>query len=163
MPVPSVQELIPVLQTAIGPVILISGIGLLLLTMTNRLGRAIDRARSLSAELPSADDQGRARIARQLSILWMRARMIRLAISLATISALTAAILVIVLFVTALLSAESAWLIAALFTACMLSLIASLFVFLRDINQALAALRLELHGAAAGSSGSDIMDGRVRE
>jgi hypothetical protein len=33
------------LRDAIGPVILISGVGLLLLTMTNRLGRAIDRAR----------------------------------------------------------------------------------------------------------------------
>jgi len=61
MPVSSVEELIPVLQTAIGPVILISGIGLLLLTMTNRLGRVIDRARGLSAELLTADDAARAR------------------------------------------------------------------------------------------------------
>ena len=45
------QEIIPVLQVAIGPVILISGVGLLLLTMTNRLGRAIDRSRSLAGEL----------------------------------------------------------------------------------------------------------------
>lgn len=35
-------DLIPTLQTAIGPVILISGVALLLLTVTNRLGRAID-------------------------------------------------------------------------------------------------------------------------
>lgn len=34
----TVSELIPVLQTAIGPVVLISGIGLLVLSMTNRLG-----------------------------------------------------------------------------------------------------------------------------
>jgi hypothetical protein len=33
------------LRDAIGPVILISGVGLLLLTMSKRLGRAIDRAR----------------------------------------------------------------------------------------------------------------------
>lgn len=49
MHVPSVTELIPVLQTAISPMILISGLELLLLTMTNRLGRAIDRARSAPA------------------------------------------------------------------------------------------------------------------
>jgi hypothetical protein len=49
--VPSVAELIPVLQIAIGPVILISGVGLLLLSMTNRLGRAIDRSRVLCQEL----------------------------------------------------------------------------------------------------------------
>jgi hypothetical protein len=147
MPVTSVEALIPVLQTAIGPVILISGIGLLLLTMTNRLGRAIDRSRSLSAERLTADDAGRARIDRQLVILWARARTIRLSISLAAISALCAALLVIVLFVTALVAAGSAWLVAALFAACMASLIASLVVFLHDINQSLAALKLELEGA----------------
>lgn len=38
----SFQELIPVLQTAIGPVILSSGVGLLLLSMANRLSRVIE-------------------------------------------------------------------------------------------------------------------------
>jgi hypothetical protein len=38
MPIPTLAELIPILQIAIGPVILISGVGLLLLSMTNRLG-----------------------------------------------------------------------------------------------------------------------------
>jgi len=36
---PTLTQLIPVLQVAIGPVILISGVGLLLLSMTNRYGR----------------------------------------------------------------------------------------------------------------------------
>ena len=39
------------LQVAIGPVILISGVGLLLLTLTNRYGRTIDRARHIVREL----------------------------------------------------------------------------------------------------------------
>ena len=38
------------LQMAISPVIMISAYGMLLLSMTNRLGRAIDRARLLSGE-----------------------------------------------------------------------------------------------------------------
>jgi hypothetical protein len=45
MPLTSLEQIIPELRDAIGSVILISGVGLLLLTMTNRLGRAIDRAR----------------------------------------------------------------------------------------------------------------------
>jgi hypothetical protein len=45
------NELIPVLQVAIGPVILISGISLLLLTLTNRFGRTIDRSRQLVHEM----------------------------------------------------------------------------------------------------------------
>jgi len=43
--VTSLEQIIPELRDAVGPVILISGVGLLLLTFTNRLGRAIDRAR----------------------------------------------------------------------------------------------------------------------
>src|SRR5665647_2321311 len=50
MPSTPVHELIPVLQVAIGPVILISGVGLLLLTLTNRYGRTIDRSRQLVRE-----------------------------------------------------------------------------------------------------------------
>lgn len=46
-------DLLPSLQIAIGPVILVSGVSLLLLSMTNRLGRVIDRARDLSIELRS--------------------------------------------------------------------------------------------------------------
>ena len=144
MELPSVAQLIPVLQTAIGPVILISGIGLLLLTMTNRLGRAIDRARILVGSLPNTAEVKEGKIVAQLRILWGRARMIRLAIALASVSALVAAILVIVLFCTALWQIESAWIIVALFMVCMVSLIGSLVIFIRDINQSLAALKLEL-------------------
>ena len=45
-------HLIPILQLAIAPVILISGVGLLLLTLTNRFGCVLDRA-ALSTAMPS--------------------------------------------------------------------------------------------------------------
>ncbi|MDA1277915.1 MAG: DUF2721 domain-containing protein [Verrucomicrobia bacterium] len=140
----SVAQLVPVLQTAIGPVILISGVGLLLLTMTNRLGRAIDRARTLADALPSADGDVAAAITAQLRIFWRRARLIRLAIILASLSALSAAILIIVLFLTALWSLEAAWFIGILFTVSMSCLILSLIVFIHDTNQSLTALKMEL-------------------
>ena len=148
----SVAQLIPVLQTAIGPTILISGVGLLLLTMTNRLARTIDRARITARELPSGTEGDRLKGAEQLRILWRRARLIRLAIALASTSALFAAILIIVLFVTALLQTENAWLICALFIICLGCLIGSLVVFIHDINQALAALWLELKGTDVDKS-----------
>ena len=94
------------LQVAIGPVILISGVGLLLLTMTNRLGRAIDRARQLKGELPERTDEEREQVLAQVAILYRRARMIRLSITLAALSALLASALIITLFVTALLQWE---------------------------------------------------------
>ncbi len=140
----SVAELIPVLQTAIGPVILISGVGLLLLTMTNRLGRAIDRARILDAQIPKLQQQERKRKVAQLSILWRRARIIQVAITLASTSALCAAILIVLLFLTALLQIENPWLISTLFILCVVTLISSLLLFIHDVNQSLAALQLEL-------------------
>ncbi len=150
MEVPLITQLIPVLQTAIGPVILISGIGLLLLTMTNRLGRAIDRARILVGNLPNTTEARRVKIVAQLQILWRRARLIRLAIALASVSALAAAILIIVLFLTALWQIETSWIIVILFIVCMLCLIGSLALFIHDINQSLAALKLELEAEGIG-------------
>jgi hypothetical protein len=140
----TVLELIPVLQTAIGPVILISGVGLLLLTMTNRLGRAIDRARLLDAQIPEVPPQEWEAKHAQLSILWRRARIIRLAIILASASALFAALLIVLLFLTALLKMELAWLISAVFIVCVVSLIGSLLLFIQDVNHSLAALKLEM-------------------
>lgn len=142
----SIRELIPVLQTAIGPVILISGVGLLLLSMTNRLSRVIDRARNLLAVSERSEGVVRERALAQLDILWHQARLIRLSILLAAISVLCAALLIILIFVLALFKLDDAWLISIVFVAGMLSLIGSLLAFLTDINRSLTAFKVELFG-----------------
>ena len=151
MPTTPLHEIVPVLQVAIGPVILISGVGLLLLTMTSRLGRTIDRARLLKAELSKRTDEERAQALAQVAILYRRARVVRLSIILATLSALLASALIITLFVTALLHSEQAILVSIIFIACMTALFASLVAFICDINLALHALKLELKGIKPGS------------
>lgn len=142
-------DLIPILQVAIGPVILISGVGLLLLTMTNRFGRIIDRTRQLSRELRSAQSPELERAHAQLDILLARARIVRGAIAAASVSVLLAAVLIIVLFVSALFRLSVAAPVVGLFASCLLSLIGSLVLFIRDVNLSLRALRLEV-GAAEG-------------
>jgi uncharacterized membrane protein YqjE len=142
----SIKELIPVLQTAIGPVILISGVGLLLLSMTNRLSRVIERARNLLSQSEAAGGPPRGRLLTQIDILWEQARLIRMAILFASISVLCAALLIIALFITALFGLEDAWLISAIFVTGMLSLIASLITFITDINKSLSAFKVELYG-----------------
>jgi hypothetical protein len=139
-----VKELIPVLQMAIGPVILISGISLLLLTLTNRYGRTIDRSRQLVRELRELAGADRERLEGQIEILYHRARLIRLSILLAGVSVLLAAVLIIALFLTALFKLEAGLLISVLFMGCMASLIGSLGAFIRDINLSLGALKMEL-------------------
>jgi hypothetical protein len=51
------HELVPTIQLAIGPVILVSGVGLLLLSMTNRFGRVIDRSRQLSEAVRQSNSE----------------------------------------------------------------------------------------------------------
>jgi len=149
--VTTISELIPVLQTAIGPVILISGVGLLLLSMTNRLSRVIERARNLLAASDAMGALPRERMLRQIDILWGQARLIRASILLAASSVLCAALLIIALFVTALFGLEDAWLISFIFVCCMISLIASLFAFIADINRSLSAFKVELYGQDIGT------------
>ena len=152
MPTKPISELIPVLQMAVGPVILISGVGLLLLTLTNRFGRTLDRARALSKELRAMPDVDRARVAGQIAMLYLRARLIRASITLAVFGALLASALIIALFCTALLQLELGLFISLLFVGCMASVAASLVAFLWDMHLALRALKLEL-GRGKGGAG----------
>ena len=156
MPLTSLEQIIPELRDAIGPVILISGVGLLLLTLTNRLGRAIDRARQLKTEMPKRTEVERAHVQEQVAIIYQRAKLIRMSITLAALSALLAAGLVVTLFVTALLQWQNGWLVSLIFIGCMGSLIASLVTFIRDINLSLLALKLELGSDRESKDGGAI-------
>jgi membrane glycosyltransferase len=138
------KELIPVLQVAVGPVILISGVGLLLLSLTNRFARAVDRSRQLVREMREATDADRLQLAGQVDVLYRRARLIRISIVLSAFSVLLAAVMMITLFLTALMNLEAAVLIILLFICCLLSLIASLATFILEIHLSLQALKLEL-------------------
>ncbi len=144
---PPLSELVLVLQMAIGPVILISGVGLLLLSMTNRLGRAIDRARTLRVALFQADSLAQKRIVAQLHVIWRRADILRKSIILASVSLLLAACLIIVLFAATLMHWDVGPVVIVLFVGCLLALIGSLMLFIWEVNQSLSALRLELEDA----------------
>ena len=137
------SQLVPVLQTSVSPVVLISGVGLLLLTMTNRLGRIVDRTRSLALRVREVEGAEKQQVAAQLGILEDRAHMLRRAITSAGLCVLFAALLVISLFITSLAGVNIPWLIAAFFILSLVSLIVSLIDFLRDVNRSLEATSLE--------------------
>src|SRR3954465_2230035 len=92
-------QLVPILQLAIGPVILISGVGLLLLTLTNRFGRLLDRARLLARD--RADASADPDAAAQIDILHRRATILRLSIILSAVTVLLVAVLILSLFISA--------------------------------------------------------------
>ena len=153
MPQSSLNQIFPVLQMAIGPVILISGVGLLLLTMTNRLGRAIDRSRQLTNELAKITGLEHKHTLEQIRIIYRRARLLRLSITFASFSVLLVSVLIVTLFIAAWLHCDAPWLnslICVVFITCLGSLFVSLVAFIRDINLSLHALKLELEDNKVG-------------
>jgi hypothetical protein len=143
------EALLPIIQLAITPVILMTALGSLLLTMTNRMGRIVDRTRSLAGQLRVAPPEDRPHLEQQLRILYRRANWIRGAVTLNTASLLGAGLLVVVIFVGAAFHAQLAAAILGLFFTSVALMIAGLGAFLRDIFMSLSALELEVNRALA--------------
>ncbi len=128
------------IQLALAPVFLLSAIGAMLAVMTNRLSRIVDRARSLETQVAKqADDVAHKRA--ELVLVARRARLVSWAIALCTTTALLVAAVVATLFLGAFLGFEAAIPIALLFIAAMLSVIAALSLFLREVFLSTAGLR----------------------
>lgn len=119
-----------VIQQAVAPVFLLTGVGALLNVLTNRLGRIVDRKRVLLREGGADHDA-------ELSVLARRSRLIHHAISGCTLCALLVCVVISVLFIGSELAADPSRLIALLFIAAMFCLIAGLLCFLREIALAI--------------------------
>ncbi len=140
----TVSELIPVLQVAIGPVVLISGVGLLIMALTNRLGRVVDRGRVLTIDLKAAPEPACTIALKQLKILERRARLLRRSIVYAVLCVLFVALLIITLFVIAAMKVEAVWLIGGMFTATLGMLVVSMLTFLQELTLALRVFHMDI-------------------
>lgn len=134
-----------VIQLAIAPVFLLTGIASLLGVLTNRLARVIDRARLLEGHLPDLTGEFKLVAGGDLTMLSRRARLINRAISLCTTAALLVCVVIAVLFVSAFLSQDLSRLIAGLFVIAMGCVIAGLVSFLREVYFATQSLRIGPH------------------
>jgi len=143
----SLSSLLPIIQLAITPVILISGMGALMITLTNRMARIVDRTRELAEEIPDADPDERKHLESQLDIMWDRSLMMRRAVTCNGLSMLLACLLVVALFGAALYEWNMKFVVLILFGASIMLLTASLVDFLRDIYVSLHALRLQVDRA----------------
>jgi len=141
------ESLLPTIQLSITPVILITGLGSLLLTMTNRMGRVVDRTRILAGQARAAVGKERDHIEGQLRILYRRAKIVRLAVTLGAASMFCSGLLVVAIFGNAVLGANIASGILGLFVMSILLLLGALGAFLRDIFLSLNALGLEVERA----------------
>ena len=129
------------IQAAIAPVFLLSGVAAMLGVLTNRLARIMDRARALEGKL-EAHPEKQPQVLEELKVLARRARYVNVAISLCTIAALMVALVVVALFANAFLGAGLTKAIALLFVGSMLCLSAAFIAFFIEVRQATATLRI---------------------
>jgi hypothetical protein len=141
---PRVLDIAHVIQAAVAPVFLLTGVSATLGVLANRLARVIDRARLFEQEYETTDSAAtRALLRSRLEALRDRSHVINLAITLCTISAVLVCAVVATLFIAAMIDVDASRLVAALFIGCMLTLTGAFITFLREIYLAVRTVRID--------------------
>lgn len=141
----NIDTIAHVIEISVAPVFLLAGISGLLMVLTNRLARTIDRSRSLQVVDNGLLSPGqRVTIEAEMASLLKRGRFINVSISLATCSALLVCLVIIMLFLGSLVSFNVAQVVASLFIVCMVVLSLAFCCFLAEVIVAARRLRASL-------------------
>ena len=146
LPESPIETIAHVIQLAVAPVFLLTGIGAMLSVMTNRPGRIVDRARALEVVV-LRDAQDRHATHLELLCLSRRARLISVSISLCTLTALLVSSVIAILFLGSFVTFDASMVVALLFVTAMLAFIVALLFFLREVFVAIAGLQFGLRQA----------------
>lgn len=139
-----VHQVVRVMTSAIAPVFLISGVGVILSSMTIRYGRVIDRVRAVLVEVRERTGPISENHALELRALYQRARHLRTTIVLASISIFLVSINIFVLFSTLMFKIVVPFFAEGTFIASLVFLIASLGAFIYDFIMSLKILKHEV-------------------
>jgi hypothetical protein len=128
-----------VIQLAVAPVFLLTGVGAILSVLINRLARIVDRFRQLEKH-DISDGEARRSVDAEMGALSMRATFIHWAIGLCTGSALFVCMVVAMLFLGSILRVDLSTTISVLFVLAMTLLVIGLLGFLREITIARSSI-----------------------
>jgi|AntRauTorckE6833_2_1112554.scaffolds.fasta_scaffold34302_2 hypothetical protein len=137
------EQIISILQLSIGPVVLISGVGLIILSQTNRMTNITSRIRWIKKEV-EPNQQSRA----QILLLYRRSRVVRFSLIALILCIFLDSLVILALFAAALLGVNWVYLVISLFTLSLISLIIGLGSFLFDVNLNLKAIQIEVERAS---------------
>ncbi len=137
----NVIDVTRLIQLAVAPVFLLTAVGTIIGVLSTRLGRAVDRSRTLEERLRQLQPEGQKTARAELGLLDRRVRLVYGAIVLAVVCALFVGLLIAVAFVDAFIDIDLSKFIGLLFIAAMLAFILSLMVFLREIFLAVTSAR----------------------
>ena len=139
---PDLTVVLQVLQMSISPAVLVSGAGLLILALSNRMANIIGRIRALNVRTGEQDADDRARS--QIDMLYARARLLRLSMLAVSVCVLFSAATILTIFLCKLFGVTSGVAVTFLFCAALVSLIAGVGALILDANLNLKALTIEI-------------------
>ena len=131
------------IQLAIAPVFLLTGIAGLLSVMATRLGRVIDRARSLEDTWATMSPDRRSASRHEIDSLEQRRRLCSWSINFCTAGALLVCLVIVTLFVEEFFDADLKWFAGALFVTAMVAVICGLLCFLHEVYLATHATKFD--------------------
>jgi pilus assembly protein TadC len=135
-----ITSLAQVIQLAVAPVFLLTGVGAILNVLANRMARIIDRARPMEERLATVDEGTARDLHQRLKVLSRRASFINRAIGLCVLSGLLVSLVVAALFVSSSWRLDLALPISIAFVLALFSLAISLVYFLREVFIATGSL-----------------------
>lgn len=138
-----IDSFVKFLQSSISPIVLISGVGLLLLSLSNRLGRTTDRSRDIVKELREIrDKKSKKRKIVQLNILYRRSKILRFSIVSIAFSILTSSLIIPILLIMNLFGVDLKAIGIFLFLLSILGMITSAILLFIDVTLSLKALEI---------------------
>ncbi|MFY8301093.1 DUF2721 domain-containing protein [Pseudoalteromonas sp. SS15] len=131
-----------VIQTAVAPVFLITGIAATLGVLSNRLARITDRARLLDRKLNNnQDDSLASSLTQEMRALLKRSRCIHIAFSMSVLSALLVCAVVMMMFISHLYTMPLSVTISSCFIGAMILLIGAFLALLAEVFLATRSMR----------------------
>jgi hypothetical protein len=124
------DEIGTVIQMAVAPAFLLTGLGAILTVMGHRLARIVDRFRVLK----EGANKKTSEINKELNSLLLRAKWTHWAIALTTASALFICLLIAMIFISTEVTFELDQYLTILFIVAMSSLVMGLLCFLREVS-----------------------------
>ena len=135
------MDIAHLIQSALAPVFLLTGVGTTLNVLTGRLARAVDRARHLEDKLANHPADAR-QIHSDLQVLVRRTRYLNAAIIMCGCSAVLIAFVVITLFANVFFGSGFEGAIALLFVGAMVFITMAYVAFLVEVHLATRSLRI---------------------
>jgi len=132
-----------ILEAAIAPLVLISGVGLLLLSLTNRYNHAIDRTRAINLEILKTDASHFENLQAQQKIIYKRCKILKRSIGFIVISVLLSSILILLNVASVLFKIHLDVPGIILLVVSILCISFSSFLLFMDVSLSLKALTME--------------------